>query len=125
MIQLTRLRHGEPLYLNPDLFERVDTHVDTVVRLTNGHEYVVAEPADEIARRVVEYRAQVLGLAVALQTTLTSGAGAAETVTVDVRVEPADAGWSPPAELTAAAAASSDSKSASTAGSTVSTEVTS
>ena len=66
MIQLTRLRHGEPLYLNPDLFERVATHVDTVVRLTNGHEYVVAEAADEIARRVVEYRALVLGLAVAL-----------------------------------------------------------
>jgi len=102
VIQLTRLRHGEPLYLNPDLFERVDTHVDTVVRLTNGHEYVVAEAADEIARRVVEYRAQVLGLAVALQSSLTSGATAAETVTVDVRVEPADTGWSPPPELTTA-----------------------
>lgn len=104
MIQLTRLRHGEPLYLNPDLFERVDTHVDTVVRLTNGHEYVVAEAADEIARRVVEYRAKVLGLAAALQTTFAANVDAtgAERVTVDVRVDRADTHWSPPAELTAA-----------------------
>jgi uncharacterized protein YlzI (FlbEa/FlbD family) len=108
VIQLTRLRHGEPLYLNPDLFERVDTHVDTVVRLTNGHEYVVAEDADEIARRVVEYRAQVLGLAVALQTTLTAGATASETVTVDVRVERSEADWSPPPELTTAPADEAD-----------------
>lgn len=60
MIELTRLRHGETFLLNPDLIERVDTHVDTVVRLTSGHEYVVVETYEEIFHRIVEYRARVL-----------------------------------------------------------------
>jgi flagellar protein FlbD len=51
------------MYLNPDLFERVDTHVDTVVRLIDGTEYVVVEPAEEIVRRIVELRARVIALA--------------------------------------------------------------
>lgn len=63
MIHLTRLRHAEPFFLNPDLFERVDSNVDTVVRLSNGTEYVVTEPAEEIVRRIVEYRARILALA--------------------------------------------------------------
>lgn len=63
MIQLTRLRHGEPFFLNPDLFERVDSHVDTVVRLQDGTEYVVREPGDEIVRRIVAFRAEVIALA--------------------------------------------------------------
>lgn len=71
MIQLTRLRHGEPFFLNPDLFERIDSHVDTVVRLTNGNEYVVAESGEEIARRVVEQRARVLAFAALIQTAAT------------------------------------------------------
>ena len=67
MIHLTRLRHAEPFFLNPDLFERVDTNVDTVVHLSNGTEYVVKEPGDEIVRRIVEYRARVLALAAIIE----------------------------------------------------------
>jgi flagellar protein FlbD len=67
VIQLTRLRHGDTFYLNPDLIERVDTHVDTVVRLTSGTEYVVVESGDEIVRRTAEFRAQILALASYLQ----------------------------------------------------------
>lgn len=67
VIQLTRLRHGDAMYLNPDLFERVDTHVDTVVRLTDGTEYVVIEPAEEIVRRIVEMRARIIALAGMMQ----------------------------------------------------------
>lgn len=63
MIQLTRLNHGAPFFVNPDLVERVDTHVDTVVRLTSGTEFVVLESGEEIARRIAEYRARVLALA--------------------------------------------------------------
>jgi flagellar protein FlbD len=66
VIQLTRLRHGDTFYLNPDLFERVDTHIDTVIRLTDGTEYVVVESADEIARRIAEFRARVIALAAVL-----------------------------------------------------------
>ncbi len=62
MIQLTRLRHDEALYLNPDLIERIDTHVDTVVRLTNGSEYLVCETGEQIVYLIAEYRAKVLAL---------------------------------------------------------------
>ena len=63
VIQLTRLRHGDPFYVNPDLLERVDTHVDTVIRLTTGSEYVVSETGDEIVRRIADYRARIIALA--------------------------------------------------------------
>ena len=63
MITLTRIRQNTPFVLNPDLIERVDTHVDTVVRLTSGTEYVVNETGDEIVRRTAEFRARVLALA--------------------------------------------------------------
>ena len=62
MIQLTRLRHDDVFYVNPDLIERVDTHVDTVVRLTCGTEYVVEESGETILQRIAEFRAKVLAL---------------------------------------------------------------
>lgn len=49
--------------MNPDLLERVDTHVDTIVRLTSGTEYRVEESAQEIVRRIAEFRARVIALA--------------------------------------------------------------
>lgn len=67
MIQLTRIRHGEQFYMNPDLFERVDTHVDTVIRLIDGTEYVVCEPGDEIVRKIAEFRARIIAMAGVLQ----------------------------------------------------------
>jgi flagellar protein FlbD len=67
MIQLTRLRQNTPFILNPDLIERVDTHVDTVVRLTNGTEYVVNETGEEIVRRTADFRARVIAMAGMLQ----------------------------------------------------------
>jgi flagellar protein FlbD len=70
MIQLTRLRQNTPFILNPDLIERVDTHVDTVVRLTNGTEYVVNETGEEIVRRTADFRARVIAMAGLLQAAL-------------------------------------------------------
>ncbi len=104
MIPLTRLRHSERFYLNPDLFERVDTHVDTVIRLTDGTEYVVVESGAEIARRVIEFRAQILAVASMLQSgtipttgsdqdgpvDATEGVAAELATTADV-----DAAWQP------------------------------
>ena len=67
MIELTRLRHGESFLINPDLLERIDSHVDTVVRLTNGHEYLVTESAAEILERIMLFRARVLAAGLTLQ----------------------------------------------------------
>jgi flagellar protein FlbD len=79
VIQLTRLRHDEVFLLNPDLFERVDSYVDTVVRLTNGNEYVVSESAAEIIERIVLFRAGVLAAGFAMQENSTRSEQAGET----------------------------------------------
>lgn len=62
MIRLTRIRHAEPLYLNPDRVERIEAHADTVVRMENGNEYIVSESADEIVAKIMEQRARVLAM---------------------------------------------------------------
>jgi flagellar protein FlbD len=59
MIQLTRLNRG-PFLLNSDLIEHVETTPDTVITLTNGHQFVVREPADEVVALVVDYRRRLI-----------------------------------------------------------------
>lgn len=58
MIRLTRL-NGGPFFLNPELIEHVETTPDTLVTLTNGHQFMVREPVDEVIRLVLEYRRQI------------------------------------------------------------------
>jgi len=55
MIHLTRLNHL-PLVLNADLIEWIEVNPDTVISLTTGQKLVVLESAEEIVRRVVEFR---------------------------------------------------------------------
>jgi flagellar protein FlbD len=55
MVQLTRLNH-ETFLINSDLIEQVDVTPDTVITLTNGHKFLVRESAEEVARRVLEFR---------------------------------------------------------------------
>jgi uncharacterized protein YlzI (FlbEa/FlbD family) len=62
MIRLTRIRHSDPLYLNPDHIERLDRHHDTVVHLLNGNEYVVLESPEEITA----FRARTIAAAARL-----------------------------------------------------------
>ena len=58
MITLRRI-NGERFTINADLIETVESTPDTVIRLVNGHRYVVSEPMDEIVDLVVQYRRQV------------------------------------------------------------------
>jgi len=67
MIRLTRLRNPNPLYLNPDHIERLDSNHETTVHLFNGNEYVVTESAEEIVRLVNQQRAHLLALASRLE----------------------------------------------------------
>ncbi len=55
MIRLTRLNHG-PFLLNSDLIEHVEITPDTVITLTNGHQFMVREPAEEVVNRIIEFR---------------------------------------------------------------------
>jgi flagellar protein FlbD len=60
VIALTRL-NGQPVMLNCDLIESVE-HNDTgesIVTLTTGNAVVVAEPMDEIRRKVVAFRRKI------------------------------------------------------------------
>ena len=61
MIPLHRLAHEEvTFHLNPDLISTVEAHPDTVVTLTTGVRYVVAETPLEVAQTVRDWRAGIL-----------------------------------------------------------------
>ncbi len=55
MIRLTRI-NKVPLVLNSDLIEHVEVTPDTVIALTTGQKLVVLESADEVIRKVSEFR---------------------------------------------------------------------
>jgi flagellar protein FlbD len=55
MIKLTRLNR-DPLVLNPDLIEHMESTPDTVITLTTGQKLMVRETADEVIERVIAYR---------------------------------------------------------------------
>jgi flagellar protein FlbD len=59
MIHLTRINHV-PLVLNSDRIEYVESTPDTVVTLTNGQKIVVLEPVEEVVRRVIEFRREIV-----------------------------------------------------------------
>jgi flagellar protein FlbD len=59
MIHLTRLNHI-PLVVNSDLIEQIEMTPDTVITLTTGQKFMVLENADEVIRRIVEFRRSLL-----------------------------------------------------------------
>ncbi|MDA8071203.1 MAG: flagellar FlbD family protein [Actinomycetota bacterium] len=62
MILLTRL-NGEQIVINADLIERAEATPDTVLTLTSGTKYVVAETLDEVTAATQLSRAKILALA--------------------------------------------------------------
>jgi flagellar protein FlbD len=61
VIRLTRL-NNQPLAVNSDLIKFVEQAPDTVITLVNGEKVIVRETADEVLRRVIEFRRSILGL---------------------------------------------------------------
>jgi flagellar protein FlbD len=59
MIQLTRL-NNHPLTVNSDLIKFVEQAPDTVITLVTGEKIVVRESAEEVLKRVVQFRRSVL-----------------------------------------------------------------
>ncbi|MDR1649510.1 MAG: flagellar FlbD family protein [Synergistaceae bacterium] len=55
MIELHRL-NGELFLLNSDMIETIDITPDTVVRLVNGHRYVVKESYRDLRDAIVKFR---------------------------------------------------------------------
>ena len=58
MIPLTRLNRA-PMVLNSDLIEHIDVTPDTVITLTTGQILRVRETAEEVIRRIIDYRRQI------------------------------------------------------------------
>jgi flagellar protein FlbD len=61
MIHLTRLNR-EPVVVNADLIALLETHPDTVLKLSTGEFVRVLESAEEVVNRVVAYRRRIAGL---------------------------------------------------------------
>lgn len=53
MIQLTRLNHV-PFYLNSGLIELIESTPDTMITLTTGQKYLVAEGAQEVVDKFMQ-----------------------------------------------------------------------
>jgi flagellar protein FlbD len=58
MIRLTRINRA-PLVLNSDLIEHIEATPDTVIALTNGQKLMVLESADEVIKKVIQFRRSI------------------------------------------------------------------
>lgn len=58
MILLTRLNH-QPIVVNAELIEYLDSTPDTVISLVHGQKLTVLEEMGEVVARVIEYKRQI------------------------------------------------------------------
>jgi flagellar protein FlbD len=58
VIVLTRL-NGEPLLLNCDLIECVETVPDTVLTLTSGNKLIVRDSMEQIQAKIVDFKRKI------------------------------------------------------------------
>ena len=47
---------GDIKYINCDMIERIEEIPDTLITLNNAHNLVVAESAEEIINRIIEFK---------------------------------------------------------------------
>jgi flagellar protein FlbD len=61
MIPVHRISQPDhELYVNPELIQTVEANPDTVISLTNGSKFVVAETPAEVVRLVRDWRAGIV-----------------------------------------------------------------
>jgi len=58
MIELTRL-NGQKIVINLELIESLEETPDTVITLTTGKKYVVAESPSQIITAIIKFKRQV------------------------------------------------------------------
>lgn len=73
MILVHRLR-GEPLFVNADLIEVIESTPDTLLTLVDGRKAMVTESPETVVERILAFRAAVLVAAEELRNPPTSGA---------------------------------------------------
>jgi flagellar protein FlbD len=55
MIKVTRLNKSE-FWINPHLIEFMEETPDTVLSLNSGRKVIVVEKADELLKKIIDYR---------------------------------------------------------------------
>jgi flagellar protein FlbD len=60
MISLRRL-NNQPIMVNPDLIESLESTPDTVVTLTNGNKLIVRDSMDEVREKIIEFKRRIYG----------------------------------------------------------------
>ena len=60
MIPLRRL-NNQPIIVNCDLIESIESTPDTVVTLTSGNKLIVRDSLEDIRRRVIEFKREIYG----------------------------------------------------------------
>ena len=60
VIQLTRL-NGQPIMVNADLIESVETTPDTVITLVSGNKLIVRDSMEQIEERIVHFKRRIYG----------------------------------------------------------------
>ena len=60
MIPLRRL-NNQPIIVNCDLIESIESTPDSVVTLTSGNKLIVRDSLDEIRKKVVDFKRQIYG----------------------------------------------------------------
>lgn len=58
MIKVTGL-NGKEFYLNAEYIEKIEANPDTTITLFNGKKYIVAEPVEEVIKRVIDYKKKI------------------------------------------------------------------
>ncbi|HEY8422713.1 MAG TPA: flagellar FlbD family protein [Thermoclostridium sp.] len=58
MIEVTRL-NNKSFVINCEWIETVEATPDTVITLTNGKKFVVAEKVEEVVEKVIEYKRKI------------------------------------------------------------------
>ena len=62
MILVHRLR-GEPMFINSDLIESIESTPDTIVTMVDGRRLVVSESPDAVVDSIRSYRAALIAAA--------------------------------------------------------------
>lgn len=55
MIELTKLNH-EKYYMNCELIEIIEQVPDTLISMTNGKKYYALETAEEVIKKISDYK---------------------------------------------------------------------
>ena len=58
MIRLTRLNH-QPIVINAELIEYLETTPDTVISLVNGQKMTVLETLEHVITQIVDYQREI------------------------------------------------------------------